>query len=627
MQNAYGAQTLSVRIASPIATTGTVSMPGTGWSQGFAVAANSVAVIAVPNSAEHTGSEVIQNKAVLVQAADSVTVTAVSFQSFTTDGTQVLPAQALGTTYRAEAFRGLPGFGEFYKSELLVVATQDGTEVQITPNVNTSGGRPAGAPFVVQLDAGETYQVQGALAALDLTGSLITATAASGPCRPFAVFSGSMCANVPVTCPACDHLFEQVAPTITWGTQFLTVPVGGATTHTYRITADQNSTGVTINGGAPILLNAGQSWTVNGAATLSCITSTAPVSVVQMMEGYNCSGAGDPSMIVLLPVERMSKRVTFNTVNSTPITQHRANVIVAAGSTGSVTLDGAPVAMAAFSPYPACSNWAQAMLPIAAGTHTITSTAGFIAYAHGNSTGESYAFSIANNAPPVVPQDSVICTTDPVTLTSPVAMDSAIWYTLSDPGTILATGLSYTFTPTSNDTYVVAGELPISHCPMQFEWQVGIPVDPTLILTANGGGSATVCQFSPVQLSASPAPDPLWYDMQWTPGGLLSNANIPDPIAYPMQDTWFTLDVTSPVGCGSFTDSILVSVTPNDVYGVHATVDDNAICAGDATGLHVEVEQVIGSDFFELASGPLWASIQGGATSAACGSVSGNALY
>ena len=50
-------------------------------------------------------------------------VTAVSYQSYTQDGTQVLPVTALGTDYFAEAYRGLPGFNEFYKSELLIVAT------------------------------------------------------------------------------------------------------------------------------------------------------------------------------------------------------------------------------------------------------------------------------------------------------------------------------------------------------------------------------------------------------------------------------------------------------------------------------------------------------------------------
>jgi hypothetical protein len=201
MQNAYGAQGLNVQIASPTATSGTVSMPLTGWSQPFAVAANSVTTVAVPASAEHIGSEVVMNKGVLVQALDSVTVTALNFQSFTTDGAQVIPTQGLGTSYRAEAYRGLPGFADFYKSEALIVATQDGSEIQIVPSVNTSGGHAAGVPFIINLNAGETYQLQGALAALDLTGTSITGTANNGPCRPFAVFGGSMCANVPTACP------------------------------------------------------------------------------------------------------------------------------------------------------------------------------------------------------------------------------------------------------------------------------------------------------------------------------------------------------------------------------------------------------------------------------------------
>ena len=189
LQNAYGAQELRLNIASQSATTGTVSMPLTGWSQSINVPANGVVTVIVPVSAEHTGSETISNKGVLVQTSDSVTVTAVSMQSFTTDAAQVLPIQSLSTSYRAEAYRGLPGFAEFYKSELLIIATADGTQIDITPSVNTLGGHLAGSTYTVLLNAGEGYQVQSQLASLDVTGTSIVGTAQSGVCRPFAVFA------------------------------------------------------------------------------------------------------------------------------------------------------------------------------------------------------------------------------------------------------------------------------------------------------------------------------------------------------------------------------------------------------------------------------------------------------
>lgn len=626
-QNAYGAQALTVRISSATGTSGTVSMPLTGWSTPFSVGANSVVNVTVPNTAEHSGSEVVTNKGVLVQALDSVTVTAVSFQSFTTDGAQIIPLQGLGIDHLVQAYRGLPGFADFYKSELLIVATADATQIDITPSVNTSGGHAAGIPFSVTLNAGETYQVQSALASLDLTGTRVKAAPTSGPCRPFAVFGGSMCANVPVACPACDHLFEQMAPIDTWGSQFFTVPIANATSWTYRITASQNATSVSINGAAPLVLNAGQSHVVNGATTAACITASLPVSVVQIAEGFNCAGSGDPSMITLAPEGRYSKKVTWNTVTSAQITGHSVSVVVEAAGTGSVLLDGTAVPPSAFTFYPSCPNHAYATLATMPGTHTLSSTVGFIAYAYGGGTGESYGFPLENHAPPIIEPDSVICTSGPLTLTSPVAMVNAIWYEQSDPGTILATGTSYTFTPAQNGTYVVSGEMPISGCPLEYDWMVGIPVDPALALSANGSPSASVCQFSPVQLNATPTPDPLWYDLQWSPSALVSDASIPDPLAYPTQDTWFSLSVTSPVGCGSFLDSVFVDVSPSSVVAVDAQVNDDAICSGETVQLHAQVELAVAYDPLDLGTGTAWNSVQGGAISNACGSISGNALY
>ena len=175
------------------------------------------------------------------------------------DGAQILPVGSLGLNYRVDAGPGLIGFNNFYRSEFLIVATENGTQVTITPSVDTDGGHAAGVPYTVDLDAGETYQVMSALETTDLTGTTVVGTVLNGPCRPFAVFGGSMCANVPTGCPACDHIFEQCLPLETWGTDFHTVMLPGMNTYTYRVLADQNATSVTIDNGAPTVLNAGQS--------------------------------------------------------------------------------------------------------------------------------------------------------------------------------------------------------------------------------------------------------------------------------------------------------------------------------------------------------------------------------
>lgn len=626
MQNAYGAQSLRLNIAAPAGASGTVSMPLTGWSTSFNIAANGQTTVTLPNNAEHTGSETVSNKGVLVQSDNDIAVTAISFQSFTTDGAQVLPTRSLGTDYRAQAYRGLPGFADFYKSELLIVATEAGTQVTITPSVNTSGGHPAGLPFTINLNAGETYQVQSALAALDLTGTSVVGTQQNGPCRPFAVFSGSMCANVPVACPACDHIYEQMVPTDQWGTAFHTIPFHSITSYTYRILAKQNGTQISIDGGAPIALNAGQNHEVNAVTNPVCITSNLPISVAQHMEGFNCAGQGDPSMIELLPDERRSTSAYWSTVVSPQLTQNAISVALPTGNIGQLTIDGAAVSAALFQAYAGCAGWSCAKVPVSPGAHRIAASGGFIAYATGTGTGESYGFPVGNVSIPDDAPAPVICSDDPITLSASVPLVNPEWTLASAPNTTIATGTSYSFTPIANDTYILDGQTPISMCPMHYEWEVGVPIQPALDITADGLPSGSVCQFGAVQLNAVPAPDPAVFDLAWTPVAPLSDATVPDPIAYPTTDTWFKLMVSSPVGCGQVTDSVFVNVDPNDIYYVSAAASDSAICAGDNTTLQAKVERVVASDPFEGAPSTIWASIQGGALSNVCGSVSGTAL-
>ena len=630
MQNASGTQQLSLKIAAEQPTTGTVSLPLAGWSTTFSVAANGVATVSIPGIHEAIGSETVLDKGVYVNASAPVTVTLVNYQNQTTDATQVLPLQSLGTSYRVQA---LPGTSTAYqngtyifRSEFLVVATEDGTGITITPSATTTAGHAAGGPFTVNLNAGQVYQVQALSGLTDLTGTTVVGTAQSGPCRPFAVFGGSMCAVI--ECAACDHVNEQMVPVSTWGTSFHTVPLGNLAVWGYRVLANENNTAVSINGGAPVMLNAGGVHTVANTNQPACITANKPISVSQVMQGATCAGSGDPSLLLLTADDRMSRSAGFTTLFSTQSgMQHFVSVVTPTGGISQFMLDGSPVAASAFSTYAGCAGYSYAKLPLPAGVHTLSSNTGFLAYAYGLASGESYLYALSNNMAEPAPQDPVICSSDPVTLTSPIALSNAQWTMASDPGTVLATGNSYTFTPDHNDVYRVDGVIMPSGCAKHFEFQVGLPVDPTLDLTANGQATTTVCQFNAVQLGVGAIPNADWFDLNWSPSAQMSDPTIPDPIAYPNADTWYKLMVSSPVGCGSAVDSIFVHVQPSNIYSVRTTASDDSICLNNTTTLHAEVERVLYADAFEGAPAPWWQSIQGGTANAACGSVTGMALY
>lgn len=627
MQNGFGAQNLRLHVVTSAATTGTVSIPLMGWSAPFSAPAHSTTIIEVPTSAETMGSETIQGKGILVETADSVNVFLSSFQNYTHESTQVLPEPSLGVSYRVDAYRGLPSFNNLHKSELLVLATADGTQVRITPQVNTAGGRPAGVPFTVNLNAGQTYQVQAATDGQDLTGTLVEATDASGPCRPFAVFGGSMCATVPGSCSACDHLVEQSHPVNVWGTRYYTVPVHGVNSVTYRVMAHQNGTNVTIGGGAPITLNAGQTHEVSGTATPVCIEASQPVSVAQLLEGYSCAGNGDPSLFLLSPADRMSTSVRWSTLGSAQINSHSVSIVVPASAVNSVLLDGNPVSPSLFQAYGACADRRHAKLPVSAGAHRLQCAAGFQAYLLGIGYGESYATSAHDLKATPVPPDSTICGASTVTLTTPEPLVNAQWVALSAPGAVLATGNSYTVTPAYSESYRVTGQLPASGCPREFTYHVGIPLTIPTLLTANNQPTINVCQYEPVQLGLVPPPDPAWFSINWWPATSLNDPASNAPVATPLSTTWYGVSVQSPTGCGDMIDSILVTVTPGAIIDLEVNAQPATVCSGNTVQLGSRLLRARARDAFDAAPAPIWTAIQGGTISTACGSFTGSALY
>ncbi|HRO98259.1 MAG TPA: hypothetical protein PLN54_02370 [Flavobacteriales bacterium] len=627
MQNGFGAQSLKVHILPTVATSGTVSVPLTGWSTNFSVGANGVAVIEVPLSAENTGSETVQNKGVLIQSNDSVNVFVSSFQNYTHDLTQVLPEGSIGTSYRVDAYSGLPNFNNLHRSELLIVAVEDGTQVRITPTVNTTGGRPAGVPFTVDLNAGQTYQVQALTDVADLTGTVVEGTDLSGPCRPFVVIGGSMCAGVPGGCSACDAVFEQLLPRTFWGSRFYTVPVNGTTAVTYRILADQDGTSVSIGGGAPFILNAGQRHEVNGTNVPVCIQASRPVSVAQLLEGYGCAGNGDPSLFILSPHDRLSRSATFHTSTSNQINQHSVSVIMPTGTSAPLLLNGIPVNPALFQTYPGCSDRVWAQIPVSTGVSRLQSTVGFQAYMFGIGFGESYAASVNDISSPAVTQDSVVCSTGPVTLTAPAGLVNIQWTNAADPATILGTSTSLLVAPTGSTNYVVQGTQASSGCPRTFTYHVGTPVPQQTQVLANGSSTVSACQYAPVPLSITPIPDPSWFDVQWTPASGLDNSSSATPMATPLVTTWYRATITSTAGCGSLVDSVLVQVQPGTILDLSTTAQPAQVCAGNTTQLGSTVLRTLAQDQFNTANGPLWFTVQGGSISNACGSTSGTALY
>jgi gliding motility-associated-like protein len=627
-------ESLDLFIVSDQFTSGTVEVPGQGWSFSFTCQPNITTTVTIPNNvAEVYSSQVVESKGVHVMTEDTVAVFAISFNAYTADASKILPTPTLGIDYMVASYVGLSG----YESELLIVATEDGSEIEITPSATTEQGDAAGVPFIINLEEGECYQVR-AQSGGDLTGTRVTGTASNGDCRPFAVFSGTDCTNLPTGCIACDHIYDENFPIPLWGTEYYVTPFvfalsssWGVTTpnYTYRIMASEDNTSVVIDGGAPFILNGGQFQEYTYEEDPHCITGSNPIAVIQYMEGISCGGNGDPAMVVLDDAAKKIDNITFSTVESTVITSHYINMVIDAADIGNVFLDGATIDPAIWIPFTACQDEVWCGFEISAGSHTLEAPGGGVsAYIYGNGEAESYAYSVGSfSATPPIIIDEAICSNDSVTLQISGNYYSPYWYNYtSTPEDTLALGYSYTLPiPIQNGIYVGVGNEFSSGCSEDFYFSVEVPEPPLLELTSS---TTQICQYQSTQLNALVYPTSGVYFYDWTPQIGLNDPHLSNPIATPTETTTYTVTVTTPTACATNTASITIVVLDGGITKFEITPDDVLFCTGEQDALDVIVQQKVwGDDFDPGVSWGDWDQITGGVADDVCGSISGNALY
>jgi len=629
---------LIVTISSEQATSGVIEIPGQAWTQNFYVDAQSSIEISVPEDlAEVVSDQFIEDRSIHIESAQPVTVQAANYAQSSVDATRVLPENLLGTKYIAASYEGVSDNG----SELLIVATEDGTEIQITPSTTTSAGSSAGVPFLLQLDRGECYRIE-ASGTNDLTGTQVVATALSGKCRPFAVFAGAACANIPSTCSyACDHLFEQLYDLEKWGTQYVVTPFGfdvspdyAAITeprYSFRIVAAQNGTTVTIDNVNALSLQAGEFIEYNGETDAHCILSNQPISVIQYMQGISCGGNGDPAMVVLDPVEYKTDFALIHVPTSSVLNTHYVNLVVTQNALGACRLDGALVPVGQFTEIAACSEYWRCTLELSPGDHSIECVSGFSGIVYGIADGGNITTSFLWSIPVDISEQPIdweqtICSSGNVQLTVPANYGSPQWYYVNDTSGMLSSAAVYSISPPiQNAAYELRAVDALSGCVDTFYYSVESPDPIPVSITQD---QLSVCSFESVTLSAVTNQPYAVFEYTWSPIGQMVNGD-PSRIAVQAEENvTYSVTLTTPSGCAQTTASTTVVVTPGEVARFEVVDDLQRVCAGEIVNLEVEVERVIWSDNFDpsISLGD-WSSITGGTVSIVCGTVSGNALY
>ena len=215
----------------------------------------STTLVSLPSSLEVTATSNSElGKGIHVttdNASELISVFGLNHHQVSSDGFLALPSHAYETsgisTFIYFVFSTSTGF---LVSRFLIVPTQDNTTISVLPahsvsfpdgfatNPSPPLGIAAGSTGIMTGQAGQTILIE---SIDDLTGTIIESD------KPISVFTGHECGLVPSALTACDHLVEQVPPHVTWGTVFLTAPLGlRQSGEHYRVGSIYDGTEVTV---------------------------------------------------------------------------------------------------------------------------------------------------------------------------------------------------------------------------------------------------------------------------------------------------------------------------------------------------------------------------------------------
>lgn len=395
---------MDIYITSDVNTDVTVEIPGIGISQTYVVNANQLTQVSISSQA-FLDQEGVSNKGIHVVSDKPVVVYAhITYQSVS-GASLCLPVATLGreyysVNYKQEAQANITNAYSWF----FVVATEDNTEIEVTPTANTLN-LLAGQKYTYTLQKGQVLNV---LSPTDLTGSTIKSVNNGSGCKKIAVFCGSGRIGIgcaPGQVQSSDNLFQQMYPASTWGKKYLTTPSRSRPVNYYRIIRPDASSVVKLDG----TIIPAASFTNNfyfefhdGAPHV--IQSDKPVLVAQYFTTQSCgeaTGNGDPEMIFLSPVEQTISKVTLASMRliNPNSNVHYINAVLknSPAALNTFQIDGVSQA-AKFVTHPADPAYAYAQIQVAGpATHIITCDTPFNAIAYGFGGTESYGYSAGTN--------------------------------------------------------------------------------------------------------------------------------------------------------------------------------------------------------------------------------------
>ncbi|MGK9128356.1 hypothetical protein, partial [Olivibacter jilunii] len=257
--------------------------------------------------------------------------------------------EALGTEFLVPMQQTSPVRDPDGRQGFLVLATEDNTNVTITPKAAITG-RAAGVPFTITLHRGQTYFAETPGLGPATSGSLVT----SDKLIAITIFSELMRYGA----GAADLGSEQIVPIKNIGTEYLIVRGYRATTDVVYFTAVEDGTQITVNGSVVANLNATQTYALNtGATNAYHVVSSKKVTALQL------SGVTDEESFSLLPSQLGCNGSNIVKVVRANNTAFYVNIASPTNTGFSVNGNTTLLAPAAFQPIPG-STWYYARVEV-----------------------------------------------------------------------------------------------------------------------------------------------------------------------------------------------------------------------------------------------------------------------
>lgn len=595
-------------LSSRVNTSGTISNPNTGYSVPFTIAANSSTRVTLSAAqCVNVSPFTPNNLGLIVSSNDSISVFARNLTFGTEDVSLVLPEKALATSYLISNARS----NDRFLGVFLVQATENNTRIEINPSVNLSNNAPAGQPFVITLNRGQTYLGAGAG---DLSGTTIKVV---NDCKPIAVFTGSPAAIIPSTLASgAEHLFEQLLPDYMMGLSFITPVLNNRNSALVKITTGYNGTSIFRNGtlvAGPLAARSTFEFETNN--TPQYIESSMPVQVALLGHSSNYDttfgppNLGDPTLILLSPVYQTVTESVFSVPENGPYQLKKGlSVICKTSDAGQMQLNGRSIS-SAFQPVPGNIMYSHALVDTDSGYHRLSNPHGFQAYVSAasflttspNNGATAYGFNTAVAVEPLINHFSCNGFTSKDTLTATLCPgnstflvrapqpDAVFTWNFGDgsapvttPGTVVQQVHNYTVPGTYEATLTITAPCFPAPIVRKLKVLVRSEVIPVVKILASVDG--VVCTGSPVSFRAMVTNAGNAPSYQWLVNGLPAGTdNVqfgpvdlnPNDIVKCVVTTSFTCTPNA-----TASDSFLVTTTPLFKPEVTISTPSREVCPG-----------------------------------------------